>query len=828
MAACLGISAAARAADGARVFHKQIQPMLVQYCGDCHLDGMKKGNVSLDDFKTDRDALTNKDLWAMVLKNVRGNIMPPPKKEQPTAAERERLVQWIKFDVFGIDPRNIDPGRVTVRRLNRVEYRNTIRDLTGVDFDTDSEFPPDDTGYGFDDIGEVLNLSPMLLEKYLDAANRIVAQAVPAQSRVMPEKILPGRAFHATNAPGSEAWGNLSLSYYDPALVVNSFHAEHAGHYQVAVDLTANERYVEDQFDANKCRLIVRIDGKEVGRYEYGRESGQPFHYDYAQDWTAGDHQVALEIEPLTHEKQIRSLTLRLVSATIHGPADAQYWVEPPNYRRFFPKIVPADAAARHIYAREILGDFASKAFRRPADAETVERLTALAENRAQEPGATFEAGISHAFVAILASPRFLYRQEHAASTQATPFIDEYSLASRLSYFLWSTMPDAELMSLAAAGKLRAGLDNQVQRMLADPKAAALAKNFTGQWLQARDIDIVAVDPRTILSSQEKKDPHAEEMRAQFREFAAKDHLTAEEKEKFNKLREGFRKTFGRFNLQFDYDLRTAMRQEVELYFSHIVHEDRSVLDFLQSDYTFLNERLARHYGLTNLNVTGSQMRLVKLPADSPRGGVLTMGGVLAVTSNPTRTSPVKRGLFVLDNILGNPPPPAPPNIPALEDIEKGAHDHDLTLRETLAIHREKPVCASCHNHMDPLGLAMENFNALGMWREHDHGEPIDCTGTLLSGESFQSPRELKQILVANHHLEFYRTLTEKLLTYALGRGLEPQDTETVDQIVDQMEKANGRFSALLGGVIHSIPFQKTRQSPLLGGPETAMTKEKS
>jgi hypothetical protein len=263
-------------------------------------------------------------------------------------------------------------------------------------------------------------------------------------------------------------------------------------------------------------------------------------------------------------------------------------------------------------------------------------------------------------------------------------------------------------------------------------------------------------------------------------------------------------------------DLRRAMRQETEKVFEHVVREDRNLLELLDSDYTFLNERLARHYGLTNLNVVGDEMRLVKLPPDSPRGGILTQGTVLAVTSNPTRTSPVKRGLFVLDNILGTPPAPPPPDIPPLEDAAKDIKDRTPTLRETLALHREKPLCSSCHNRMDPLGLGLENFNAMGMWRDQERSQPIDATGKLLSGESFTNPKELKAILASKHATKFYRTLTEKMLTYALGRGLEYYDVATVDGIVERLEKTNGRPSELLAGIVESAPFQKTRSVPMV------------
>ena len=664
----LGVIPQVHANNTARTqFRKEAQPILVSYCYDCHGDGMAKGNVAFDELKTD-DALLNHDLWLKVLKNVRANIMPPVKKSRPTAQERKRLEHWIKTSAFGIDPQNPDPGRVTVRRLNRVEYRNTIRDLMGVDFKVELEFPPDDTGHGFDNIADVLTLPPMLLEKYLEAAKTIVAKAVPT-------------------APGGK------------------------------------------------------------------------------------------------------------------------------NYERFFGKEPPAPAAGRRQHAREVLENFARKAFRRPVDEKSLDRLTALADGIYDQPGKTFEAGVSQAMVAVLTSPRFLFREEGVETTRgkkSNPFIDEYALASRLSYFLWSTMPDDELSRQAGEGKLRKNLSPQVTRMLADRRSEAFVKNFVGQWLQARDIENVPIEERAVLARDEGPDPDRERNRRRFRELRDRpeNSLTPAEKEELARIRATFRSA-GNPRVELTGELRRAMRQETEKVFEYILREDRSLLELLESDYTFLNERLARHYGVEN--VTGNEMRRVTLPPDSPRGGILGQGTVLAVTSNPTRTSPVKRGVFILDNILGLPPPPPPPDIPPLEDAAKNAANRRPTLKELLALHREKPLCSSCHNRMDPLGLVLENFNAMGMWREYEQGQPIDAAGKLITGEEFSNVKDLKHILANQHQLDFYTTLTEKLLTYALGRGVEYYDTETVDQIVARLQQAEGRPSALLMGIVESGPFQKTR-----------------
>jgi hypothetical protein len=548
-------------------------------------------------------------------------------------------------------------------------------------------------------------------------------------------------------------------------------------------------------------------------------------------------------LKPLTPEDQkINHLDLRLVDVVVRGPLEKEHWTRPANYERFFTRDAPENPSARRNYACEVLGDFASRAFRRPVDHKTEDRLAALAEEVYSQPGKTFEAGVAHAMVAVLASPRFLFRLEKpdvAVRSAATANVDEYSLASRLSYFLWSTMPDEELLSLARRGQLRDNLGAQVQRMLADPRSDKLVENFTGQWLQTRDVDGISIDARTVLARDSGQERELREQQAALR---ARFNRSAENKRAStnqpatgltNLVAAGLTNQFGQTNLaaqntatpkrrrfgnspffkplrfEMDNETRDAMRRETEMFVSSIIHEDRPVTELIESDYTFLNEKLAKLYGITN--VTGSEMRRVALPADSPRGGVLTDGSTLVVTSNPDRTSPVKRGLFVLENFLGTPPPPPPPNIPALEAAEKDIKDHEPTLREALKQHRDKPLCASCHARLDPIGLAFENFNAMGMWREKERNQTIDAAGVLITGESFQSVRELKRILAHEHREDFYRCLTEKFLTYALGRGTEYYDVETIDQIVQRLDSQDGRFSALLTGVIESAPFQRMR-----------------
>ena len=376
-------------------FKKNVQPVLEEYCYDCHGGGETRGSVALDAFNSTTNFAGSRDLWWRVLKNLRANFMPPAKKPQPTREQKAVIEQWIKQSVFQTDPLNPDPGRVTVRRLNRAEYRNTVRDLMGVDYDTQTEFPPDDTGNGFDNMSAVLTLSPMLLEKYLNAAQAIVSKAVPTAPKVLAEKTIPGTSFGA----GGVGTNNfLSLSYYDAASVSNLFQIEHAGHYQIVLNMSANEKYVDNQFDYNKCKFIFSLDGKEMFSREFNREGSKPLHYDFNAELAAGEHKLSVEVQPLTPGvEQIRSLNLRIIGVTLRGPAEEKYYIAPANYRNFFPKDAPKIAAARRAYASDLLKNFASKAFRHPVDERTVNRLADLAQGIYSQPGQTFEAGVAQA-----------------------------------------------------------------------------------------------------------------------------------------------------------------------------------------------------------------------------------------------------------------------------------------------------------------------------------------------------------------------------------------------------------------------------------------------
>ena len=737
--------------------------------------------------------------------------MPPPGSSKPSKEEFDAIKRWITFGPFNIDPGNIDPGSATVNRLNRGQYRNTIRDLMGVDFNTEVEFPPDDTGYGFDNIGDVLSVSPMLLEKYVRAAESIVDEAVPKTSRVRPEFVVAGETFRSTN---SQQTGDR-ISFYDAAVLHSSVQLEHDGEYEVEFTVHVDGEFA---FDPGRCVGIFSVDGQEVARDEFvyafsdDPDRGATFRYKVDRMLQAGKHSLTVEVKPLVAvEKKLNRLDFRVKSVSARGPADRQYWVQPPGYNTFFPDGPPPEAPGeRREHAGRVLQEFGQRAFRRPLSESTRKGLVNFAANTFEQPDRSFEEGIARAMVAMLASPRFLFRVEADDPNLATgefPYVDEWSLASRLSYFLWSSMPDEELFQLAAEGKLRAQLPEQIARMLRDPRSEALVRNFTGQWLQVRNIDHTPIEPLAALGFQEELDTIRTKYGSRlFRRRGGRDGREDPELQAARARWRELRDLAGRFNPQ----LRQSMRRETEMVFNDVLRENRSLIEFLNSDYTFLNQQLAEHYGIDG--VEGDHMRRFQLPADSPRGGVLTQGNMLLVTSNPTRTSPVKRGLFILENILGTPTPPPPPDIPQLEEAANDISDHEPTLRELLASHRKDALCSSCHSRIDPLGLAFENFTALGTWRDVEAGQRIDPAGDLITGESFQGVRELKTILIDKYRVLFYRCLTEKFMTYALGRGLEYYDEHTVDLIVEQLEQEDGRFLALIEGIVKSAPFQKRRK----------------
>ena len=745
---------------------KKIETVLKNYCYDCHADGVNKGEVAFDEYTNLTTHVSNQKLWLAVWQNLQTQMMPPAKKPQPTEAERQQVIKWIESDVFKLDPANPDPGRVTIRRLNREEYKNTIADLFGVDFDVNEAFPADDTGYGFDTIGDVLTISPLLMEKYIDAAQEIVGKVLAAGDERIPTTYVGVDQFKdPANPKGSLKY----LSFDTNAALSATKEIKHPGPYKITVDLEVNG---SKDATVHSSTIVLKVDGKEIERRGLGWDQRRNISVSDEATLSKGQHTLGIEIIPNRQPAEGENRLHAVVTAvSLRGPLDRTFMERPKEYTKvFIDGPPPTESKARRAYAEKILRRFATRAYRRVVDEPTVAKLVAIAE-RTERDGMSFERGVGEALTALLASPRFLFRAEiqpEPNNPAKIVRVDEFALASRLSYFLWSSLPDDELLALARDGKLRANLRPQVDRMLKDEKGRRFVRNFAGQWLQTRDVETLNFDARRILRLGRDQEP-----------------------EKF-------------FNGQ----IRRAMRSETELLFGHLVRENRPLTELLTADYTFLNDKLAEFYGIAG--VKGQDMRRVSLTKESHRGGYLTHGTFLLVTSNPTRTSPVKRGLFVLDNLLGTPAPPAPPNVPQLEETKRKA-DKILTMRETMEIHREKPLCASCHARMDPIGLALENFNALGKFREKEQGEPIDTAGQLVTGEKFNNVEELVKILTTSRKKDFYRCATEKLLTYATGRGVEYYDAPTIEKIVESMERDGGKTRSLVYGIIESAPFQMRR-----------------
>ncbi len=748
-------------------FKRDILPVLEDHCYDCHGDGAKKGDFAFDKGASVEASLSDTAHWYAVWKNLTAQLMPPSDEPQPKAEQRDRVLRWIETAVFKLDPANPDPGRVTIRRLNCAEYQNTIADLLGIEFDTGEAFPEDDTGYGFDTIGDVLSISPLLMEKYLAAAEEIAGEvAVKAGGRIPTQTVEADKFRLAGDAKKSAK----VLPFADAATASYLKRIEHPGRYRVTVEMQVTG---SSEATTHTAKAALAVGGKTVETQNLGWDYRKDLKIVGEATLAKGDNALSIEMIPGPPPPADENfLNLNILKVRLQGPLDGSHLEYPREYFKVFTDgPPPKDQKSRDAYARKILRQLAERAFRRPVDDATVTRLVTIAADSSRQPGATFERGISHALTAILASPRFLFRAEIQPEPnnpgKIVP-VDEFALASRLSYFLWSSLPDDQLLDLARKNQLRANLDAQIDRLLADDRAQRFITNFVGQWLQTRDVENVNIDPRRALG--------------------IRDSTTA-------------RKIFNS-------RLRKSMRDETEMLFAHLLEENRPVTELLTADYTFLSEPLAKFYGIRG--VEGNEMRKVPLPADSPRrGGVLTHASTLIVTSNPTRTSPVKRGLFILDNILATPAPPAPPNVPELEDARK--QGRDLTMREMMEVHREAPLCAGCHARMDPLGLALENFTIGGGYRADDNGQPIDTAGRLITGETFRTPTELAHVLATSRRDDFYHCLAEKMLTYAIGRGLEYYDTVTVEKIVGALRKDDGRIRTLVRAVIHSAPFQKRR-----------------
>lgn len=943
--------AAAPAPAAAVEFEKDVAPLIQKYCFDCHGGGKQKGDIALDGDKSLADVHRGAKKWEAVMELVRTQQMPPDDADElPTQKERDVISSWLERELFRVDPNNPDPGRVTIHRLNRNEYNNSIRDLIGVAFQAADDFPADNSGYGFDNISDVLTLPPVLLEKYLAAARRIVDEAIPTeqrQSRV--QRFRANLMEVGFNADGDRGDGfmplgsleednlavRLPLAAGDYMIRVNAFATPRGkygssdkplsekpivltamlgdtvlGEWKVAAPdgkpenyemrigipagkhrLTVANRHLRggeneltlrngrpgplqggtvwvksveiegplptstQRFAANKLEstgegkttadggrvllhagevalkrsvaadgeFILRAQayaqqsGTEPARMEF-RIDGKPVHvfdviapakltplpgqrvfsavllnavpqvYEFRTKLPPGEHRFSAGFindfaEPENKNPNLRDRNLiidYLEVASLSEPA--QLPERPAPIQKLFAQAaapVPATGVsglfarvsgrkspppAPADQARIIVREFARRAWRRPVEAAEIEEVMRLYTATVAE-GETFEAGVKLALQAILVSPHFLFRGETgpahvvASGTAASPVkarpVGEFALASRLSYFLWSSTPDDELLDLAGRGELRKNLDAQVRHMLASPKSQALVSNFAGQWLEIRNLKFVEPDKKLFPT--------------------------------------------------FDDSLRAAMKTETETFFEHVLRQDRSVLDFLTADYSFVNERLAKHYGLPN--ITGDEFRQVSL-AGTPRRGVLTQASVLTITSNPTRTSPVKRGKWVLEGLLGTPPPPAPPNVP---DLPNDGKPLTGTLRQQMEEHRANPTCASCHARMDPIGFGLENFDAIGAFRSKDGEFPVDAGGKLSTGESFATAAELISILSDKRRDQFIRNLSEKVVIYSLGRGIERTDRPAIDKIMKEVADGGFRFSSLVKAVVKSVPFDMQR-----------------
>ena len=743
-------SALARISD----FEKDVFPLLEKYCYDCHADGIEKAEIALDKLEDPSTHNAGNPNWERIWIAIEDQQMPPQNKRLPSEKERETILSWIENKVFNHDCSNPDPGRVTIRRLNRNEYGNTLRDLFGLakDFRPEDKFPVDDSGYGFDNIGDVLTVPPVLLEKYLAAADEALNEALRLGPPTRPKIHIPSKDFQGYGTQNGEV-----RSY--PSSSVSHTHVDikRSGKYIIRIKAMA------DQAGDETAKANISINDKPIGQITVSESRPATTTGEMEVHIDQGTRKISLNLfkdfyDPDNPNPKMRDRNLYLYWLEVEGPTNLPPLPPPDSHKRIF-TVMPGEKLSPEQAARQILSPFASKAYRRPVQKDELEKLIQLF-NQAQKDKLSFEESIALSIKAILISPKFLFRgevQPDPDNPNSIHLIDEYALATRLSYFLWSSMPDAELFNLAWKGELRKNLNKQVYRMLEDPKSEALANNFAGQWLELRNLDDVMPDT-------------------------------------------GRFKTFNR-------QISADMREETQLFFNYIFREDRSILEFLNADYTFLNQSLAQYYGIND--VLGGEFRKVSLKKTNNRGGVLTQGSILTVTSNPTRTSPVKRGKWVLENLLGLPPPPPDPNAPPLP--EDDAAFEGATLREIMEKHRADPGCAACHIKMDSIGLALENFDPVGNWRTTYGKTPVDASGEFTNGTKFIGPRELNQVLVRDFKKEFLSHLTETMLTYALGRGPEYFDRCSVQDIVRQLEANDYTFSTLIYGIVNSTPFQKRR-----------------
>jgi mono/diheme cytochrome c family protein len=727
---------------------------LDKYCVSCHNQRLKTAGLMLDELDVNQIG-SKPDVWEKIVRKLRSGSMPPVGVPRPDHATYEALSSWLEGELDHAAALQPNPGGPLIRRLNRTEYQNVIRDLLKLDVSASSLLPADDAAFGFDNIAGVLKVSPDLLDAYLAAANKISRLAVGDKALSLGSATYRVSEFYLQTDRMSDelpfgSRGGIAIHHYFP----------YDGEYIVKVDTTGIPRPAE--------QVDVRIADTAVKRLS--TQAGRP-GLEFRLPVKAGPRLVGVSILKQGVEPESRlpelfpwgnsaatnpgaSNYLKITKVDISGPFAPTGHGETPSRRRIF-GCQPTTPATEEACAKTILTSLAHQAFRRPVTEANV--LPMLRIYRKWREGRRFDDGIQAALERLLVDPNFLFRVERAPANVklgAVYPVSDVDLATRLSFFLWSSIPDDELLQAAEKSRLRdpSEFQRQVRRMLSDGRSDALVKNFAAQWLYLRNLKGLTPDS-----------------------FEFPD---------------------------WDDDLRDAMRQETELFLQSQIQEDHSVTDLLTADYTFLNERLAKHYGIPD--VYGSRFRRVTMPANH-RMGLLGQASILAITSNPNRTSPVQRGKWVLENLLGTPPPPPPPNVPPFPETPSG--QQPKTVRARMEQHRANPVCAGCHANMDPLGFAMENFDAIGTWRDAADGSPVDSSAALPDGTRLNGPHGLLELVSARQAL-FLETVTEKLLTFALGRGIEPSDMPAVRRIVKEAAANNYRWSSLILGVTTSAPFQ--------------------
>ena len=739
-------------------YEKKIIPYFKKYCFDCHNNDSQEADLNLEQYTTGDSILKNRKRWERVYDMIRVGAMPPSDYDRPGDDEQKAVAEWLEKKLFFVDcDLTHDPGRVTIRRLNRNEYNNTTRDLLGVDLKLANSFPLDDTGYGFDNIGDVLTISSLLMERYLDAAETLSHAAI---FNSVDSKYLFEHYASDMKAEGSigKSDNNGRMTFSSVGVLSKQIAIPETGTYEIKIKASA------DQAGNEPAKMALKLNGKMIHLFEIPEHQKEKT-YEYLLAVEGGKQTFEIGFvndfyDPKAKNKNRRDRNLHVRSIKIEGPIRS--FKSQSTLRDQVLASMPKGKSDEEIKksARKFIEPFLRRAFRRKVQTEEIQKyvdLAAMVYQREQN----YERAIQIAVQGILVSPQFLFRIEDSTRPDDSPekrHLNDFELASRLSYFLWNSMPDDELLDLADSNKLHEvdTLKKQVQRMLKDQRSNSLSKNFAGQWLGLRLLNEVSPD-----------------------------------KEIFK---------------DYNDDLKKAMWTETEMVFDDILRNDRNILDFLDARYTFLNERLAKHYGIKK-DVKGNHFRKVDLTGTN-RAGIITHASILTITSYPTRTSPVKRGEWILENLLDKPPPAAPPVVPAFE--ETAAANPGLSFRSQLEIHRKDPTCASCHKVMDQLGFGLENYDGIGRWRDMHENLTVDPSGELPGGIKFHGPIELGKILRQNK-TDFARCITKKMMIYALGRGIDYYDRCAVDKITSHLAKNDYRMSQVIMGIVLSEPFLMSR-----------------